>query len=193
MAKLTSLFTRPSQGCGALRPGRPILAAMTDRDVARRVLRALSHSPVGATAVLVGSSGLFGFDTEVPALTEDVDVCVPELLVGAHGDAIIAALAQRGFVHEPGTATFLSADGVVFDLLGHGDPLAGDHIGGTGRLRVMVFEDLSRIIGAADATISVADVGRALTPLGLLSLPRRGSPGPRPSRCAGCSSAWSVG
>lgn len=142
---------------------------MTDRDVARRVLRALNESPVGGTAVLVGSSGLFGFDTEVPALTEDVDVCVPELLVGAHGDAIIEGLGRQGFAHEPGTATFLSEDGIVFDLLGHGDPAAGDHIGGTGRLRVMVFEDLSRIIGDAGATMAVADVGRALTPAGFVA------------------------
>ena len=33
----------------------------------------------------------------------------------------------------------------------------------------MVFEDLSRIIGAADATISVADVGCALTPAGFVA------------------------
>jgi hypothetical protein len=28
--------------------------------------------------VLVGSSGLFGFETQVPALMEDIDVAVPE-------------------------------------------------------------------------------------------------------------------
>jgi hypothetical protein len=33
---------------------------------------------VGDEAVLVGSSGLFGFDTSIPALTEDIDISVPE-------------------------------------------------------------------------------------------------------------------
>ena len=36
---------------------------MTDRATALRVLAALRRSPIGDSAVLVGSSGLFGFDT----------------------------------------------------------------------------------------------------------------------------------
>lgn len=49
---------------------------MTDPEAALRVLAALRRSPVGDSAVLVGSSGLFGFETEAPALTEDIDVAI---------------------------------------------------------------------------------------------------------------------
>jgi hypothetical protein len=142
---------------------------MTDRATAQKVLAALRATPVGDTAVLVGSSGLFGFDTQIPALTEDIDVCVPELLVERDGDAIVQALAAQGFAHEHGTATFVSADGATFDLLGHGDPARGDHIGGQGALRVMVFEDLSRLVGEAGATSPVASGGRALSPAGFVA------------------------
>jgi hypothetical protein len=45
---------------------------VTDRKTALRILEALRKGPVGDTGVLVGSSGLFGFETEVPALTEDM-------------------------------------------------------------------------------------------------------------------------
>lgn len=141
---------------------------MTDRPAALRVLAALRQTPVGDHAVLVGSSGLFGFDTRVPALTEDIDISVPEPLVEQHGRAIVDALAHQGFEHEPGTATFVSPDGAVFDLLGHGEPSAGDHIGGEGPLRVMVFEDISRIVGELNATTALPHGGRALTPAGFV-------------------------
>jgi len=49
-----------------------------DRATTLRVLAALRRSPIGDSAVLVGSLGLVGFDTSVPALTEDVGVSVPE-------------------------------------------------------------------------------------------------------------------
>jgi hydrogenase maturation factor HypE len=39
--------------------------------------------------VLVGSSGLFGFETGVPALTEDIDIAVPEGAVARHGREIV--------------------------------------------------------------------------------------------------------
>lgn len=61
---------------------------MTDRRAALAVLAALRKSPVGDTAVLVGSSGLFGFETEVPALTED-PLRIEDLRAGAQ-DAFLA-------------------------------------------------------------------------------------------------------
>jgi hypothetical protein len=67
---------------------------VSDRSTALRVLAALQRTPVGDAAVLVGSSGLFGFETGVPALTEDIDVAVPELIVAEHGRAIVDALAR---------------------------------------------------------------------------------------------------
>ncbi len=124
---------------------------------------------MGDAAVLVGSSGLFGFASSVPALTEDIDVSVPEPLVSQRGPEIVDGLASEGFEHEPGTATFVSADGVAFDLLGHGEPEEGDHIGGAGVLRVMVFEDISRIVGELGATAALPEGGRALTPAGFVA------------------------
>ena len=91
---------------------------MTDRSTAQRVLAALKGSPVGDGAVLVGSSGLFGFDTRVPALTEDIDVVVDVGVVEREGPALVVALAALGFMHEHGTASFAADDGTTFDLLG---------------------------------------------------------------------------
>ncbi len=143
---------------------------MTDRLIALEVLAALKRSPIGDTAVLVGSSGLFGFATSVPALTEDIDVAIPEEIVVTDGPAIVEALTREGFEHEAGTATFVSAArGISFDLLGHGDPERGDHIGGAGLLRVMVFEDISRIVGEKQATMALVDGGRTLTPAGFVA------------------------
>lgn len=142
---------------------------MADSQTALDILAALRRSPVGNAAVLVGSSGLFGFETTVPALTEDIDVAIPEPLASRHGREIIAALQEQGFEHEPGTATFIGRDGTAFDLLGHGESEEGDHIGGTDVLRVMVFEDLSRILGHAGATTELPAGGRALTPAGFVA------------------------
>ena len=143
---------------------------MTDRSTALQILAALQQSPVGDSGVLVGSSGLFGFETAVPALTEDIDIAVPERVVVEHGPAIVATLARQGFAHEPGTATFVRpASGVSFYFLGHGDPRDGDHIGGAGVLRVMVFEDISRIVGDKQSTAALPQGGRALTPAGFVA------------------------
>ena len=137
---------------------------MAERESALRVLAALRRGPVADAAVLVGSSGLFGFETEVPALTEDIDISIPEPLAARHGGEIVESLRQQGFAHEAGTATFVGTDGTVFDLLGHGDPEEGDHVGGSEALRVMVFEDLSRVLGEETATANLPAGGRALTP-----------------------------
>jgi hypothetical protein len=142
---------------------------VSDREAALRVLAALRATAIGDGAVLVGSSGLFGFRTAVPAITEDVDVAIPEALAATHGDEVVAALAAAGFAHEPGTATFVGRDGTTFDLLGHGDPAAGDHVGGAGLLRVMVFEDLSRIVGEQGAVAALPAGGQALTPAGFVA------------------------
>lgn len=115
--------------------------------------------------MLVGSSGLFGFETQIPALTEDIDVAVPEVTVARHGREIVEALQAQGFEHQPGTASFIGPENAVFDLLGHGDAEEGDHTGGTDALRVMVFEDLSRLLAAPQATtMELPSGGRALRP-----------------------------
>jgi hypothetical protein len=60
-------------------------------------------------------------------------------------------------------------DGALFDLLGHGAPGEGDHIGGGGPLRVMVFEDISRVVGDLAATTALPEGGRSLTPAGFVT------------------------
>jgi hypothetical protein len=137
---------------------------VTDRRIALRILEALRRGPVGDSGVLVGSSGLFGFETGVPALTEDIDIAVPEITVARHGREIVQGLHAQGFEHEPGTASFLGPENAVFDLLGHGDSEEGDHIGGSDALRVMVFEDLSWLLANSRATMKLPSGGRALTP-----------------------------
>jgi len=114
--------------------------------------------------VLVGSSGLFGFETQVPALTEDIDIAVPEATVARHGREIVEALQAQGFEHQPGTASFIGPENAVFDLLGHGEAEEGDHAGGTDALRVMVFEDLSRLLATPQTTMELPSGGRALRP-----------------------------
>lgn len=114
--------------------------------------------------MLVGSSGLFGFETEVPALTEDIDIAVPEATVARHGREIVETLQKQGFEHLPGTASFIGSENATFDLLGHGDAEEGDHTGGTDALRVMVFEDLSRLLATPQATMELPSGGRALRP-----------------------------
>lgn len=142
---------------------------MTDRSTALAVLAALQRTPVGGDAVLVGSSGLFGFTTSVPALTEDVDIAVDVEVVERDGEAIVEALEQQGYSHEPGTATFSSDDGITFDLLGHGQVARGDYVTEGGSLRVMVFEDISRVVGQSNATMRLPTGGRTLTPAGFVT------------------------
>jgi hypothetical protein len=137
---------------------------VTDRKTALRILEALRRGPVGDAGVLVGSSGLFGFETGAPALTEDVDVAVPEGVVARHGREIVQGLQTQGFEHQPGTASFIGPENAIFDLLGHGDATEGDHIGGTEALRVMVFEDLSRLLAIPQTTTELPSGGRALRP-----------------------------
>ena len=141
--------------------------AEADQEKALRVMEALRRTPVGSRCALVGSSGLFGFRTAIPALTEDIDAVVPAELVEEQGEAIVDALRAQGFRHEAGTATFEGPGGLVFDLLGWDDPSAGDHIAGSGPLRVMVYADLS-LVCHAGATRSLSGGGRALSPAGFV-------------------------
>src|SRR5215213_883839 len=73
-------------------------------------------------------------------------------------------MADRASALRVLTALRSSPVGDIFDLLGHGDPGHGDHIGGTEALRVMVFEDLSRVLSDPQTTAVLPTGGRALTP-----------------------------
>jgi hypothetical protein len=139
---------------------------MVEEGVAKRLLEELAQTSLGDVPILVGSSGLFGFPTRTP--TEVVDLALPEELVEAHGEEIVTELMARGFRHPLASATFLDLRrGTSFDFLGHGDVGRGDHIGGTGRLRVMVFEDLSRLLADPRAWTKLPH-GRTLTPAGFV-------------------------
>jgi len=152
------------------RDGRRYPARVVDRSTAMRLLAALGRTRLGDAPTLVGSSGLFGFATEVPAFTEDVDVAVPVALLATHEAALLDELATQGFIHHPGTATFIDPrDGTTFDLLGVGEPSDGDHIGGGPRLPVMVFEDLSRASADPRATHRL-EHGHGLTPAGFVAV-----------------------
>ncbi len=142
---------------------------MVDRGTAQRLLAELARTSLGDAPILVGSSGLFGFPTSVPALTEDIDLALPEELVASDGERIVDELGAIGFRHPAGSATFVDPrDGTSFDFLGHGEVSAGDHIGGAGRLRVMVFEDLSRLLAAPGSWRRI-EHGRSLTPAGFVA------------------------
>jgi hypothetical protein len=142
---------------------------VVDAPTATRLLYTFSQTCLGDAPILVGSSGLFGFATSVPPYTEDVDLALPESFVVREGERIVDELVARGFRHPAGSATFIDPrDGTSFDFLGHGAPSDGDHIGGAGRLRVMVFEDLSRLLADPRATAPLVH-GRSLTPAGFIA------------------------
>lgn len=143
---------------------------MVDRPSALRLLAKLAQTPLGDSPVLVGSSGLFGFETRVPALTDDLDLAVDADYIATHQDEVLDALAALGVVHTEGTATFVDPrDHSTFDLLGLGDVARGDHVAGGPRLPVMVFEDLSRTLGDPRASFRLAR-GRCLTPAGFVAV-----------------------
>lgn len=69
-----------------------------------------------------------------------------------------------GFEHEAGTATFVDAGGVTFDLFGYGEAGRADEIASGGPLKVMVFSDLSLLLSRTDTAVALSGGGRALTP-----------------------------
>lgn len=96
--------------------------------------------------ILGGSSGLFGFATEAPAFTEDLNFLITEELVIARGGEVVRLLAGRGYVRQPETSTFVAAGGLGFDLVGYSATDLTDHLSPSGPLQVMVFGDLSVIL-----------------------------------------------
>lgn len=125
---------------------------------------ALKGTPLGQEFILAGSSTLFGIETEIPPLTEDLDLLVPVELLETKDDEIIALFDSIGYQHRPGTPTFVSRRGNSFDLIGYARADVPDHVGGGKRLRVMVFRDLSVIAASPDAIVTNADGLRTLSP-----------------------------
>ncbi|WP_437575942.1 hypothetical protein [Sorangium sp. So ce887] len=80
---------------------------MTSRPAALRVLAALRQTPVGDDAVLVGSSGLFGFEADVVRLLGTIEPVRLEDVRGAAQDALIA-LAHDPLFSDAGAEGYVS-------------------------------------------------------------------------------------
>ncbi len=134
-----------------------------ERDQVLAFLRRLAATKLGEEAILAGSSGVYGVSGTVPALTEDLDVAVDAEWLAANEAAVLADLAALGLAHEPGTPTFVGADGLSLDLIGYSRRDRADWIGGGEVVPVMVFADLSTILAVEGAAIALpAGGGRAL-------------------------------
>jgi hypothetical protein len=137
--------------------------ADADRTAALEMLARLGRSSLGRRLVLAGSSGLFAASESIPALTEDLDLLVDaDWLAGAEGE-VVDELARHGLRHQPGTCTFVAADGSSLDLVGYSDRDRTDRIGGGERVRVMVFADLSHLLTSPDAVVELPGGGYALS------------------------------
>jgi hypothetical protein len=131
------------------------------------LLRRLRSSPLGDRLILAGSSGLYGASEEIPALTEDIDVVVDADWVGAEEPHLLAEMSRFGFEHQPGTSSFLLAEGLSLDLVGYSRRDAADRIGGGKTVPVMVFSDLSRILSEPGSIVELPTQGKALSPAAL--------------------------
>jgi hypothetical protein len=131
------------------------------------LLRRLRSGPLGERLILAGSSGLYGVSEEIPALTEDIDVLIDADWVGAEESFLLSEMTRLGFEHQPGTSTFVMAEGFSLDLVGYSLLDAVDRIGGGKTVPVMVFSDLSKILSASGSIIELPTQGKALSPAAL--------------------------
>ena len=128
------------------------------------LVRRLHESPLGERLILAGSSGLYGVSETIPALTEDIDVLLDADWAAREEAKLLREMAALGFEHQPGTCTFLLADGTSVDLVGYSRADAVDCIGGGPSLPIMVFADLSRLLSSPDAVVELPGGGRSLSP-----------------------------
>jgi hypothetical protein len=120
--------------------------------------------------ILGGSSGLFGFDTETPAFTEDLDFLIREDLVASRGAEIVDLLSRLGYERMPETPTFSRVGWPSFDLVGYPAQDLTDHLSPPGPLQVMVFGDLGTIL-SDPASVERGRKGAAvLTPAGFCAV-----------------------
>jgi hypothetical protein len=113
--------------------------------------------------ILAESSGLYGVSETIPALTEDIDVLVDADWAAREEADLLREMASLGFEHQPGTCTFLLADGTSVDLVGYSRADGIDRIGGGPSLPIMVFADLSRLLSSADTVVEAPGGGRTLS------------------------------
>ena len=113
--------------------------------------------------ILAGSSGLYGVSETIPALTEDIDVLLDADWAAREEANLLREMASLGFEHQPGTCTFLLADGTSVDLVGYSRADVIDRIGGGPSLPVMVFADLSRLLSSPETVVELPGGGRSLS------------------------------
>jgi len=141
-----------------------------EREAIAKISRGIRGTFLEGELILGGSSGLFGFPTEAPAFTEDLDFLIREDLVIGRGAEIVDSLSRLGYARTPDTPTFTSPGRPGFDLVGYSARDLTDHLSPPGALQVMVFGDLGVIM---DMTESVdRDPGRmpALSPAGFCAV-----------------------
>ncbi|MBN1420954.1 MAG: hypothetical protein JXP34_19440 [Planctomycetes bacterium] len=126
--------------------GRAVMEGDAERALIADLREGLKGTFLDGQLILGGSSGLFGFATQAPAFTEDLDFLVIEELVAARGGEIVRLLSDRGYLRQPETPTFLAEGRPGFDLVGYSKTDLTDHLSREGPLRVMVFGDLSVIL-----------------------------------------------
>jgi hypothetical protein len=131
------------------------------------LLRRVRASTIGERLILGGSSGVYGASETLPALTEDVDVLVDANWVAAHESTLLEQMRELGFGHQAGTCTFIDSEGMSIDLVGYSLRDTEDRIGGSDRVPVMVYGDLSRLLATPGSTVELAGGGRALSPAAL--------------------------
>ena len=86
---------------------------------------------------------------------------------GAEEPHLIAEMSRFGFEHQPGTSSFLLAEGLSLDLVGYSQRDVVDRIGGGTTVPVMVFSDLSRILSEPGSIVELPTQGKALSPAAL--------------------------
>lgn len=136
---------------------------LPDRREVLDLLRRFHDSPLGDRLILAGSSGLYGVSDNIPALTEDVDVLLDADWAAREEADLLQEMARLGFEHQPGTCTFLLADGTSVDLVGYSRADTIDRIGGGPSLPIMVFADLSRLLSSPGTVVELPGGGRALS------------------------------
>ncbi len=120
--------------------------------------------------ILGGSSGLFGFPTNAPAYTEDLDFYIEEELVLDRGAEIIEVFADQGYQRQPETPSFSALGRPSLDLVGYSTQMKTDHLSPPGRLQVMVFGDLGVIL-AIPGSVDRNPTGKAaLSPAGFAAV-----------------------
>jgi len=159
VAALRKIDTRGSRPRRLRRKDDPV----TDRQATLDLLRRLSASSLGKRLVLCGSSGIHAVSSEIPAMTEDVDLLIDAEWLGANQRKVLAELEKVGFEHQAGTCTLAAPAGESLDLVGYSEQDRADRVGGGEAVPVMVFGDLSVLLGFPGTVVEVPSGGRALS------------------------------